>query len=284
MVGIDRIGCRLDRLATLSLFYPLSCAIGLGRGNIPILMYHSISAEEEFRGHWYYRINTTPEVFADHMLNLAHNGYSVVRLCDVVSHFATGSELPTKPVVLTFDDGYEDFYTHAFPILRKYGFTATVFLATDYVGNIFKLKNCMNWTQLRNLSKEGINFGSHTVTHPELNYMGTDELYYELNSSKKTIEDNIGVSADSFSYPFAFPEADYKFKAILKHTLVECGYTHGVTTNIGTIDTPNDLFFLKRIPVNTYDDTVFFKAKLNRGYDWMYKLQYMSKLLKSLLC
>lgn len=158
--------------------------------------------------------------------------------------------------------------------MEKYGFTATVFLPTGSIADkhlIFNGRECLSWSEVRELNKKGISFGSHTVTHPELKYLKEDEIEYEVRKSKEIIEEKIREPIDSFSYPYAFPEAQNGFKEYLKEVLERYGYKTCVSTIIGTVTREHDPFILNRIPVNAYDDLMLFKAKLDGGYDWMYR-------------
>jgi peptidoglycan/xylan/chitin deacetylase (PgdA/CDA1 family) len=124
--------------------------------------------------------------------------------------------------VITFDDGYRDFYTNAFPILQKYHFPATVFLPTDFIENEtnkLRGKDHLTWSLVAELSASGISFGSHTLSHPQLHDLGRNEIKHELRDSKKSIEDKTGKPVTSFSFPFAFPEEEKIFKDELKNIL-----------------------------------------------------------------
>jgi peptidoglycan/xylan/chitin deacetylase (PgdA/CDA1 family) len=187
-----------------------------------------------------------------------------------------------RPIVITFDDGYEDFYTHAFPILETYGFNSTVFLPTAYIGETprqFNGAECLTWSQIRELRRAGIEFGSHTVTHPQLKSLKPEDVRDEIRSSKATIEQQLGCAVKSFAYPYAFPETDRTFRQRLRGFLEESGYENGVSTIIGTADRTGDRYFMKRLPVNSCDDPRLFRAKLEGAYDWLHTVQHVSKLI-----
>ncbi len=273
---------RLDRFLTLYFFHPLLKILPKSKEpSIPILMYHSISNDRIKKISQYYETSTSPYVFAQHMKYLYENGYQVVNLQEAIDCFLGVKTLKEKTVVITFDDGFRDFYTEAFPVLNSYGFSATVFLPTAFIKNNrlkFKEKECLSWDEMRKLQDKGIIFGSHTVNHPVLYKMTMNDIEYELKHSKKKIDKELGISIESFSYPYAYPEHDKKFSSMLNKILEKCRYSSGVTTRIGTVVEKDRHYSLKRIPVNSYDDRSFFKAKLEGGYDWLYRVQISFKL------
>lgn len=278
---------RLDRALTLGLFNPLKRLVPRAP-SVPILMYHSISNDVE-TVHPYFRVNTSPCVFDSHMQYLYDNGYSVINVEEALNIITRGNsnlsdDMLARYAVVTFDDGFSDFYFNAFPILQKYGFSATVFLPTSFIGapsRYFKEKQCLSWSEVRELSHNGIYFGSHTVNHLQLTTLTPNEMEYEITISKNTIEDQINTAVDSFSYPYAFPEHDKDFIRVLCKMLEECGYQNGVSTRIGTARKNDNRFLLRRIPVNSCDDLCFFGAKLKGCYDWLQVPQHLYKRLKS---
>ena len=273
------INFRLDRILTLYLFrYITKKKTPSGEKRIPILMYHSISDEKE-KTHPYYQVNTSPAVFEMHIRYLHENNYKVIDLKDLEKCFNTDDQ--SKFVVITFDDGFRDFFTNAFPLLAKYRFTATVFLPTGLINNersSFKGKECMTWDEVRQLSRNGIIFGSHTVNHPQLKKLSKEEIKHEIKSSKEQIENEIGKAVESFSYPFAFPE-DKEFGINLKANLEKSGYVNGVSTIIGTANKGHNKYFYPRLPANADDDIAFFEAKLQGAYNWVSKPQTIFKQL-----
>lgn len=274
---------RLDRFVTLHVADPIQRSSPRSRFSIPILMYHSISETDETGVRPYYRTTTTPSVFALHMKSLYDCGYCTVNLAHAVN-LLQDSATTKRYTVITFDDGYADFYSHAFPELNRWGFTATVFLPTAYIGRVptqFCGKDCLTWGQIRELRRCGISFGSHTVTHTRLSSLDAASMNSEIASSKQTIDDNLGESIDSFAYPFAFPEANTSFIRILRDTLVTSGYSNGVSTRIGTARPEDDCYFLRRLPINSSDDSRLFRVKLQGGYNWLHAVQRASKVLRA---
>ncbi len=174
--------------------------------------------------------------------------------------------------MVTFDDGYRDFYTQAFPVLKQHGFTATMYLPTAFIGRNpleFKARECLTWDEVRELNQAGMEFGSHTVNHPKLYELGESQIRKELAESKAVIEQELGERIYSFAYPYAFPSADRAFVAMFVRLLQETGYESNVTTRIGRVRADDDAFTLKRLPMNSADDGALFLAKIRGAYDWM---------------
>jgi peptidoglycan/xylan/chitin deacetylase (PgdA/CDA1 family) len=271
---------RFDRLVTLYLSHPLARSLGpQRRTRVPILMYHSISENLFGMSHPYYHINTIPEVFSQQMRWLRNAGYRAIDLPEAWAGLQAGADL-SKTMVITFDDGYRDFYTDALSILKQCGFTATIFLATDRIcHNPARIAGAdyLTWNDVRELHAEGIRFGAHTVTHPDLRSLGPDQIEYELGHSKEVIEQHLGVAVESFSYPFGFPEEDKNFARFLQDILSNLGFDYGVSTILGRASLRSNRFFLPRIPANSYDDPSLFRAKLEGGYDWLHLAQKLKK-------
>ena len=304
---------RLDRLLTLYFFHPLRKILGQKGGpRISILMYHSISNQDDPGRHPYFQTNTKPEIFARQMQFLADNDYKVISLTDAVSLLSivlqpaagsptpdtlplrgmpesgsrkpeAGSPKPHKYCVLTFDDGYRDFYAVAWPILKKHGFTATMFLPTGFVDNERKRlngKECLTWDEVKELASQGGMFGAHTVSHVQLYGMDSRKIDYEISQSKREIEEKLHSRVQHYAYALAFPEQDMDFVRNLLNTLRQAGFTGAVSTRIGTTKQGDDLYLLKRIPVNSHDDIELLQAKLEGGYDWLNRIQVMKKKIR----
>jgi len=273
---------RLDRVITIRLFHSLAKLCNGHRNvGVPILMYHGIGPPDR-KGHPYYETATSPTRLALHMKFLEENGYEVVDLEEALRVMALGQE-GRKCVVITFDDGFRNFYTHAFPILMDRGFRATLFLASGLVRERPLRHNgheYLTWNEVRELHANGTRIGSHTVSHPTLYRVNRSEIEHEVRDSKQTIEDHIGERVRSFSYPFAFPEHDREFTSRMRELLCTHGYACGVSTIIGTATLRHDRFFLPRVPVNNHDDPQLFRAKLEGSYNWLHFFQYASKAMK----
>jgi peptidoglycan/xylan/chitin deacetylase (PgdA/CDA1 family) len=204
-------------------------------------------------------------------------------LAEAAGMVGRGEPLAPKTVVITFDDGFRDCYTQAFPALREHGFTATIFLPTAFIQDArrcFKGAECLTWEEARELRRAGLEFGSHTVNHPRLVELGWQEIERELRDSKDQMEQQLAEPVRTFAYPFAFPQNDRAFAEAFRGLLMQTGYTCCATTEIGRVKTGDDPFRLKRLPANSLDDEKFFRAKLEGGYDWLAWPQAALKKLK----
>jgi peptidoglycan/xylan/chitin deacetylase (PgdA/CDA1 family) len=294
----------LDRFITLRMVQPCHRVLKRLRAQshqspahrrLPILMYHSISNDAASGGTAYYRTKTSPRRFTEQMRFLKDNGYRALTLRDGVNLLndwqrhegGADSTLPTGPsvkgqtsdinhryVALTFDDGFRDFYTTAFPILQEFGFDATMFLPTNFVNNNgaprqFLGLDCLTWLEVRELKRFGIELGSHSVTHPKLVDLSWSKIESELSDSKSEIEQHLGSAVDSFAYPYAFPQSNVSFTRRLSEVLQQLGYHCCVTTEIGSARSRHNPFRLPRLPLNDADDLALFAAKLDGAYDWL---------------
>lgn len=270
---------RLDRVLTL-------CAhriLPRSKECLPILMYHSISGDEETSVHPYYRVATSPSRFDEQMRWLADGGWRGLSLEEALPMFLNGQCDSPCPVALTFDDGFRDFYTAAWPVLQRHKFTATMYLPTAFVATprkSFRGKECLTWNEVRKLRAHGIRFGSHTANHPKLYELPAKEIAEELSCSKQRIEQELGETAAGFAYPYAFPQEDNEFLKTLTELLQQCGYRTCVTTVIGCARPSLAPLRLKRLPVNSGDDRPLFLAKLGGAYDWLGSIQRASRQLK----
>lgn len=277
------VNLRYDRAGSLYFVGPLFRWLSGRPGKIPILMYHSVAEEDESAVRPYYRIATTPSKFLHQMTWLYEQRYRSVSLAAAVELLQAGGNSAAKTVVITFDDGYRNFCQHAFPALEQFGFTATMFLPTASIADqplVFNRRECMTWGDVRDLQQRGISFGSHTVSHPQLYGLDRESIRGEILRSRQTIEDKTGSVVDSFAYPYAFPQTDEPFKAMLREILVEGGYRYGVCTQIGRAGLASDSLFLERIPVNSADDTALLEAKMAGDYDWVGGMQSLAKRIR----
>jgi len=184
---------------------------------IPILYYHSIEKEAGNE------LRIPAEEFESHLKFLHQAGYQSITLHELYQHFYEGLELPQKPFVLTFDDGYSDNYSNAFRIAGKYGFTGTIFMVTGWIDG----EGYLTKEQLRQMSKAGWQIEAHTVSHPKLNELTAAQLESELRESKRQLEKLLNRPVEFLAYPFGV----YSEQVIRESRAA--GYLMGLTTERG---------------------------------------------------
>lgn len=275
---------RFDRLITLALNV---LKTSQGNYHLPVLMYHSVDkCITDTRPYYSTEISTTK--FEKHLIFLIENKYRVCILKEIKDILSlVNDDMYKKCVIITFDDGYKNFYDNAYPLLTKYNLPATLFVPSGLIPESgygqFEGAHLMNWLQIRECANQQlIDIESHSLMHTRLTELNFDMLKQELSQSKSIIENRIQKEVTSFSYPFRFPDENKSFISLLCALYKESGYTISVTTRIGTVHRGDNMYILKRIPVNEYDDLKLFKAKLEGSYDWLYSFQYLSKTMKSL--
>lgn len=177
---------------------------------IPILMYHSISSNASPR---FRPCIVSPETFEEHLFYLEQHHYTSMTVTQFVQAMIKGGErLPPRPVILTFDDGYADFYTSAFPALQRHGFTATLYVATAFVGGTSRwlrveeetTRPMLTWDQLVEISASGIECAAHTHTHRPLDMLPPAVARDEIVHSQKLLQEQLGQQVSSFAYPFGY--------------------------------------------------------------------------------
>ena len=197
-----------------------------------ILCYHTINKNGKI----------TPEIFEENLLSLKKKNYFSASLDYIFNYISGKKELPERIVHLTFDDGYRDNYSKAFPILKKFNFKATVFLITSRVGML----GYLNWQQIKEMESSGIfSFESHSHTHPRhsTTQPTKEELGNDLLISKKIIKENLKKETKHFCYPYG--EYDNLYVSALK----EAGFLTGLTLNIGLNAIGQNPYLLKRVEV-----------------------------------
>ncbi|MEN9935889.1 MAG: hypothetical protein RLZZ387_2468 [Chloroflexota bacterium] len=176
---------------------PAPAAGSVAVGAAPILMYHYVRSVDQAADPLGWELSVTPELLEQHVASLAQAGYTGVRM-DLLARCMRGEPVcPPRPVALTFDDGYEDAYTAALPVLQRHGFTATFYIVSDFIGQ----PGYMSWEQLAALRDAGMEIGAHSVSHPDLTTLDAAELARQVGEVKAVLEARLGVRVTSFCYP-----------------------------------------------------------------------------------
>ncbi|MCA9973765.1 MAG: polysaccharide deacetylase family protein, partial [Anaerolineales bacterium] len=166
---------------------------------VPILMYHYVSVPPEDADIYRTDLSVTPDNFRAQMAYLAQNGYTTIDFYDLSRAIVGRQELPPKPVILTFDDGYVDNYVNAFPILREYGLTGTFFVVTEFIDN--GRAGYLTWEMVAEMAAAGMRFESHSRSHPDLSGQPRDYLIWQILGSQETLAHHLGYTPRYFSYP-----------------------------------------------------------------------------------
>ena len=166
---------------------------------VPILMYHYVSIPPEDADKYRINLSVPPETFRAQMQYLADNGYTTIDLYDLSRAIVDKQDLPEKPIILTFDDGYLDNYENAYPILEEFGFKGTFFIPTEFID--FGREGYMNWEQIEEMSVKGHRMEPHSRTHPDLRDRRREFLIWEILGPIETLEAHIGYKPRYFSYP-----------------------------------------------------------------------------------
>lgn len=203
---------------------------------VPVLMYHYIRINPVASDRLGYNLSVTPADFAAQMQWLVTNGYHTIFPSELNAALTQGAPLPTKPIVLTFDDGYRDFYDQAWPVLKQYGLKASSAVITTFVdkGDRGDLMY-MNWNMVRELDQTGmVEIASHTLTHADLSRTAPAQRWQELSQSKAIIEQHIGHSCTAFVYPSGM------YNGATVSDASRAGYQIAFTTNDGKVRVPQD--------------------------------------------
>jgi peptidoglycan/xylan/chitin deacetylase (PgdA/CDA1 family) len=236
------------------------------RAWIPLLVYHNIHADPSLNGKSPYSLSV--EQFEAQMQYLYEHGYQCLELQHFLRIRYDAFHLSGKAFVLTFDDGYEDFLTNAFPILSRYKFTATVFLATDRVGNRSLWDGAtgsplMTWEQIEDLRKVGITFGSHTCSHPRLLTLSDEQIWCELTASKQSLEARLNEEVRYLAYPYG--ESNKEIQAMAQQA--------GYEAACGVITGRNGIYNLWRNSFDSRDSLQSFEFRLTTWYNRLLRLR-----------
>ncbi len=215
-------------------------------GGVPVLMYHSISTNPGNS------LCVSEKQFEEELAWLHSQNYHTITADQFCDALLSGAQLPEKPVLLTFDDGYKDNYQAAWPIMKKYGFVGTFFIITNSVG-----PNSIDWEQLSDLLKSGNSIGSHSVHHLDMATLKESSQESELLDSKKTLESRLGISVSTFCYPAG------KYNQTTINLLSKLGYKAAFTTASGYVRHGDNQYKLTRLRISGGMSLSSFKGLLS---------------------
>jgi peptidoglycan/xylan/chitin deacetylase (PgdA/CDA1 family) len=198
------------------------------------------------------------------MRYLSAKGYQTVSLVDLAK---SDSPLPARPIAITFDDGYACLHGEALPALSEHGFTATVFLVAGSLGgsNVWEqaigdvAEPMLSLSEIEEMSKLGIEFGSHTMTHPHLSELSRRDVAREVADSRALLEDALGAPCLSFAYPYG------DWNREVRESVEEAGYSAACTTRRAVFRAGEDPLAMPRVNIRRYNVLPRFRYKLWRA-------------------
>jgi len=234
----------LKLLTTLLLIFP-SLVIA---NSCVVLLYHNFSQSTPKS------TSINPELFEQHLQYLEDNNFNVLSLSEMVQDLKNNS-IPKKCVSLTADDAYVSIYKNAYPLLKKYTIPLSVFVSTDSIDKNYKAM--MSWKNMKEMQGQGVEFYNHSVTHPYLIGMPTEERSFEIIHAQERLKEELGVNEKMFAYPYG--EEDIE----LLENIEKLGYV-GFGQHSGALSYGNDLSNLPRFPMtDRFGDMKSFTTKVN---------------------
>ncbi|MFH8656182.1 polysaccharide deacetylase family protein [Streptomyces afghaniensis] len=168
-------------------------------------MYHAVTRDPRPTTH---ALSVSPRAFTDQMRLLADRGFTPVTTARLAAAWRGGSPLPLHPVLITFDDGYEGVHRHALPVLAEHGFPATLFVSTGWLLGPYETGGApdtmLDWRQVRELAESGMEIGGHSHTHPQLDQLTDEQLWFEVLCCREIIGEQLGRAPVSFAYPYGY--------------------------------------------------------------------------------
>lgn len=234
----------------------------VNRRKVTILSYHSVVDDDDPLRHDSYKQHLPVRLFRKHLDYLQSN-YTVIALSDFLSAKRENRRLPNYSVVLTFEDGFQDFYTVAAGQLAQRRFPATVFIITDRAYGRLPPngESFLSWEQIRELALSGIEIGSHTCSHPRLPDLSPEEVTRELADSRAAILEHLGPVHIPLSYPHG------RTTESISRLAQSLGYSCAITTALGRNDRGADIFRLNRTTIASDDELAMFAARVS-GLTW----------------
>lgn len=191
-------------------------------------------------------LSVSPVDFDKQMAYLGAKGYHTITPDQLADNLENGAQLPEKPLLITFDDGYADNYKNAYPILKRYGFKATIFVVTDFLS---RYPNYITWAQAKEMSENGIKIASHTMQHKSLLELSDEEIRAELEGSAQAINYHLGEQPQYLAYPTG------TYNLHIADLVRASGYRAAFTIKYGNVDKASNLYALERVPVFSTNNT-----------------------------
>jgi peptidoglycan/xylan/chitin deacetylase (PgdA/CDA1 family) len=234
----------------------------LNRKRVPVVCYHSITCDDTTVPHDPHKQHLPLQLFV-RQLDFLQRNYNVVSLSEYVAARRANRRLPDYSIILTFDDGFEDFYSVAAPQLKQRKLPATVFIITDRAFGRFipNGESFLSWDQIKELAAVGIEIGSHSCSHVPLPELSLDEVTKELRDSRALMETHTGISPSSLSYPFG------QTSPSISSLTESLGYSCAIASDSGPNSADASIYKLSRTVIASDDDVSAFAARVS-GLTW----------------
>ncbi|WP_320781367.1 polysaccharide deacetylase family protein [Streptomyces sp. CRN 30] len=211
---------------------------------VPVLMYHAVAAAPNEAT---LALSVAPEAFAEQMALLGDRGFTPVTTAELAEGWRSGGPLPGRPVLITFDDGYEGVHRHCLPVLAEHGFRASLFVSTAWIAGDFDNgaapDTMLDWEQVRRLADTGVEIGGHSHTHPQLDQLADEALRSELLRCREVVSGELGTAPVSFAYPYGYSSRR------VRRAVRETGFAQALAVGNGLARRSQGPYALQRVTV-----------------------------------
>ncbi|WP_405619652.1 polysaccharide deacetylase family protein [Streptomyces sp. NBC_01508] len=211
---------------------------------VPILMYHALAHRPAPSAH---ALSVSPEAFAEQLALLGDRGFTPLTTGALAAVWRGHGRLPARPVLITFDDGYEGVHRHALPVLAQHGFAATLFVTTGWLRGPYDEGGApdtmLDWDQVRQLAAAGVEIGGHSHTHPQLDQLDGARLGHEAARCREIVAAELGAAPVSFAYPYGYSTRR------VRHAVRAAGFTQSLAVGNALARRGQGPYALKRVTV-----------------------------------
>ncbi|MEV0093089.1 polysaccharide deacetylase family protein [Streptomyces sp. NPDC050738] len=207
-------------------------------------MYHAVGHRPAKAVHG---LSVSPEAFGEQLDLLAERGFTPLTTAELAAAWRSGGALPQRPVLITFDDGYEGVHRHALPALAEHGFASTLFVSTGWLRGPYEsggaLDTMLDWDQVRDLAAAGTEIGGHTHSHPQMDQLSGEQVWFETLRCRQLITDELGTEPASFAYPYGYSSRG------VRRTVREAGFAQALAVGNSLAVRGQGPYALERVTV-----------------------------------